>query len=37
MKKVIAFSILVLFAVACQNDSCDATKNTEETTNQTGE
>lgn len=37
MKKVIAFAVLALFIVACQDDSCDATKNAEETTNQTGE
>lgn len=37
MKKVIALAVLSLFIVACQDDSCDATKKAEETTNQTGE
>ena len=33
MKKVIALAVLSLFIVACQDDSCDATKKAEETTN----
>ena len=37
MKKVIALAVLSLFIVAGQDDSCDATKKAEETTNQTGE
>ena len=37
MKKVIVFAIMLLFVVACEKDTTEATKSAEETTNQTGE
>ena len=37
MKKVIVFAMMLLFVVACEKDTTEATKGAEETTNQTGE
>ena len=37
MKKVIVFAMMLLFVVACEKDTTEATKSAEETTNQTGE